>query len=263
MRTESGISDDPDWYDPKAAGWWVWGISSWIGHGWCYASDRAVNQANPQVPACRIRRVGMAQGVQMQRTTLPVERDQRDRRPHIQANDGGAGVQLQRETLPVERDQRDRQPQVSEQGGSGRAAAAGAGVPSDRAAQGKRSVLVVAAVLWECSYSAPRCLDGEVMTGERLRPWFRALAQRLSRVIVLNRIVGERRHRQRAAADASKPEAHGSGVHGPAVQDDGRPVHWALRGRHGGQERRRGGCELRVGGGARRPVQGRLRMPRR
>ena len=31
-------------------------------------------------------------------------------------------------------------------------------------------------------------MDGdEVLTGERLRPWFRALAQRLSRVIVLNR----------------------------------------------------------------------------
>lgn len=26
---------DPDWYDAKIAGWWVWGISQWIGHGWC------------------------------------------------------------------------------------------------------------------------------------------------------------------------------------------------------------------------------------
>lgn len=26
---------DPDWYDAKAAGWWVWGISAWIGGGWC------------------------------------------------------------------------------------------------------------------------------------------------------------------------------------------------------------------------------------
>lgn len=26
---------DPDWYDAKAAGWWVWGISQWIGSGWC------------------------------------------------------------------------------------------------------------------------------------------------------------------------------------------------------------------------------------
>ena len=26
---------DPEWFDPKIAGWWVWGICSWIGSGWC------------------------------------------------------------------------------------------------------------------------------------------------------------------------------------------------------------------------------------
>jgi hypothetical protein len=26
---------DPDFYDPRAAGWWVWGICSWIVGGWC------------------------------------------------------------------------------------------------------------------------------------------------------------------------------------------------------------------------------------
>lgn len=26
---------DPDFYDPKVAGWWVWGICAWIGSGWC------------------------------------------------------------------------------------------------------------------------------------------------------------------------------------------------------------------------------------
>lgn len=29
MRTE------PDYFDVKIAGWWVWGISQWIGGGWC------------------------------------------------------------------------------------------------------------------------------------------------------------------------------------------------------------------------------------
>jgi DNA adenine methylase len=29
MRTE------PDYFDPKVAGWWLWGICSWIGSGWC------------------------------------------------------------------------------------------------------------------------------------------------------------------------------------------------------------------------------------
>lgn len=26
---------DPDFYDSKVAGWWVWGLCSWIGSGWC------------------------------------------------------------------------------------------------------------------------------------------------------------------------------------------------------------------------------------
>lgn len=27
--------EDPDWYDAKIAGWWVWGACNWIGSGWC------------------------------------------------------------------------------------------------------------------------------------------------------------------------------------------------------------------------------------
>lgn len=29
------MKTDPDYYDSKIAGWWVWGISQWIGSGWC------------------------------------------------------------------------------------------------------------------------------------------------------------------------------------------------------------------------------------
>lgn len=29
------LMGDPDWFDPKVAGWWVWGLCSWIGSGWC------------------------------------------------------------------------------------------------------------------------------------------------------------------------------------------------------------------------------------
>lgn len=29
------LEGDPDYYDPKIAGWWVWGQSVWIGSGWC------------------------------------------------------------------------------------------------------------------------------------------------------------------------------------------------------------------------------------
>jgi len=29
------IEEDPALYDAKVAGWWLWGIASWIGTGWC------------------------------------------------------------------------------------------------------------------------------------------------------------------------------------------------------------------------------------
>lgn len=29
------LEADPDFCDPKAAGWWAWGASCWIGSGWC------------------------------------------------------------------------------------------------------------------------------------------------------------------------------------------------------------------------------------
>jgi hypothetical protein len=32
---QARMKADPEYYDPKVAGWWVWGISCWIGSGWC------------------------------------------------------------------------------------------------------------------------------------------------------------------------------------------------------------------------------------
>lgn len=30
------MKSDPDFFDAKVAGWWVWGLCSWIGAGWCH-----------------------------------------------------------------------------------------------------------------------------------------------------------------------------------------------------------------------------------
>ena len=35
---------DPDYYDAKIAGWWVWGQSAWIGSGWCDTSKAPSRQ---------------------------------------------------------------------------------------------------------------------------------------------------------------------------------------------------------------------------
>jgi hypothetical protein len=37
---QEGMQRDPEWYDAKIADWWVWGISQWIGSGWCTAKGR-------------------------------------------------------------------------------------------------------------------------------------------------------------------------------------------------------------------------------
>jgi len=31
---------DPEYFDAKMAGWWVWGICTWIGNGWCSRDER-------------------------------------------------------------------------------------------------------------------------------------------------------------------------------------------------------------------------------
>jgi hypothetical protein len=33
------MHSDPDYYDARVAGWWVWGLCQWIGGGWCAGSN--------------------------------------------------------------------------------------------------------------------------------------------------------------------------------------------------------------------------------
>ena len=38
------MKSDPDYFDPKVAGWWVWGLSAWTGREWCrVAGDTSRN----------------------------------------------------------------------------------------------------------------------------------------------------------------------------------------------------------------------------
>lgn len=34
------MKNDPKFFDAKIAGWWVWGISQWIGGGWCHPTSK-------------------------------------------------------------------------------------------------------------------------------------------------------------------------------------------------------------------------------
>jgi DNA adenine methylase len=48
-RITDRLMDDPDFYDAKVAGWWVWGISAWIGSGWCPPDGRNVGRRLPHM----------------------------------------------------------------------------------------------------------------------------------------------------------------------------------------------------------------------
>ena len=43
------LMGDPEWCDPKAAGYWAWGQSSWIGSGWCSGRGPWVVGANGRI----------------------------------------------------------------------------------------------------------------------------------------------------------------------------------------------------------------------
>ena len=139
----SQLSENADYYDAKAAGWWVWGISLWIGGGWCSVNDKTI----PSIDQSRF----TGRGISAQRTQIPMVRsDHRGGSPVSAQSMGkipkvckdvsaGAGVSAQRDNMPIY----DKRPHE--------------GVSAGR------------------------------INRPEITEWFQALADRLKRVIVLNR----------------------------------------------------------------------------
>ena len=44
------MQNDPDYFDAKIAGWWVWGLSCWIGSGWCEGGRK---ETRPEINASK------------------------------------------------------------------------------------------------------------------------------------------------------------------------------------------------------------------
>ena len=174
------LPQDPDWYDPRAAGWWAWGISNWIGGGWCQDDT-----PGGQIPS--VHPTGGGKGLQAQRVNLP------DQIPHVNPRGGGKGLQSQRRTPP------DQVPHMANTPG-------GRGVQAQRAELtgkppyekrplahqngGGPGVSAQRLTIPEVPDKRPLLQLGTevpIGSGDRLLDWFHALAQRLSRVVVLNR----------------------------------------------------------------------------
>ena len=173
------VRADADWYDAKAAGWWCWGMSQWIGGGFAQEGQIRGPGAIPQAHHER--------GVQAHRPGS---------RPHIKSHNGGMGVQVQRETdgkrphidpkpnagtgVQV---QRQQIPAVDHKNGGTGVSAQRSKTPRPHISHGN----------WEMSggqgvqVQRNTIPTGQPCSGERLLPWFYALAQRLERVVVLSR----------------------------------------------------------------------------
>jgi DNA adenine methylase len=90
------MKSEPEFYDAKVAGWWVWGLCSWIGSGWC-----AALQDNRR-PSCQRPHLGTAgQGVNRPSLQLPhlgdAGRGVHRKLPHL--GDAGRGLADQFQAL--------------------------------------------------------------------------------------------------------------------------------------------------------------------
>ena len=87
-RITDRLAGDPDFYDSRAAGWWVWGLCCWIGSGWCRGNGPWVSENGMMV----LRNSG--QGVNRQRPHLgDPGRGVNRKLPHL--GDPGKGVNRQ------------------------------------------------------------------------------------------------------------------------------------------------------------------------
>ena len=99
--------EDPDFYDTKIAGWWVWGACNWIGGGWCegagpWQSNGAHITDSRQLPALDANRginrklphLGNAgQGINRKLPALDANRGINRKLPHL--GDAGRGINRQ------------------------------------------------------------------------------------------------------------------------------------------------------------------------
>lgn len=121
------MKTDPDFYDAKIAGWWVWGLCQWIGSGWCSRpewtgrtnagrADRGILAGAHNVPrlgAEALHRPNMeGLGINRKRPMIPNLGDQgrgvNVKRPMLSGNGHGAGIQSDRVTRQLPHVNHDR-----------------------------------------------------------------------------------------------------------------------------------------------------------
>jgi hypothetical protein len=187
------MKTDPDFYDVKIAGWWVWGISQWIGSGWCAKTGGSGRQDPPGDPWQKKPNVGdggrgilitpgrgaggkgKPRGIQGQQVA--------QKRPYLTNHGGGMGVHggRKRPRLGNDRGRGVLNADVPDQLPSlrGHSGAAGSGIHAS-AFQRDGKMPGIGGRPWGMNSEAGM----ERNNGGGLYDWFYALADRLRRVRV-------------------------------------------------------------------------------
>lgn len=97
------LDDDPDAFDAKIAGWWVWGVCAWIGGGWCAGGAE-------REPTAREAHLGRPSGLALKRPAAHSGKGLSTRRPCL---DGGKGLST---GGPAETAHQNRLPRVNDNG---------------------------------------------------------------------------------------------------------------------------------------------------
>jgi hypothetical protein len=169
-RNLERLMADPEWCDPRAAGYWMWGQSCWIGSGWCSGrgpwivgpDGRIMKRKRTDDPGVHCKRPHLSnngQGVNHADLREPgVER----KRPHV--SDNGQGVNRPQLREPgVKR-------QLPHVGDNGRGVNHG-NLREPGVCEGTA-----------CAAEP----DWHPMTMPKLREWFRFLSARLRHVRIIN-----------------------------------------------------------------------------
>ena len=173
------LAAEPEFFDTRAAGWWVWGMSLWIGGQWCDVDDNrrpsvtagggkgvsAQSITSDKRPHTSIKIGG--RGVSAQRTQLlPAPQ-----RPHVKHRSGGQGVSAQRTQLPPT----PQMPHIGNKGGGQGVSAQRVQLPPSSKRPHIKNNSAGQGVSAQTSYTRPE-----------LTKWFRALQDRMRGVVLLN-----------------------------------------------------------------------------
>ena len=80
--------EDPDFYDAKIAGWWVWGACNWIGSGWCEGKGPHMTNGANLYDSRKLPHLSAGQGIKRKLPHLSAGRGINRQLPHLSAGRG-------------------------------------------------------------------------------------------------------------------------------------------------------------------------------